>query len=328
MGEINMYRAFIKGVGSYVPSTILSNAELSEKLGCTDEWIVSRTGIHERRTVGKSEATSDLAYFAAEQALQDGGIAPEEVDMIIVATETPDHVLPSVACQVQQMLGCKPIAAFDLHNTCVGFLSALQVAEQYIKLGTHQNILVIGADSLTRFTDDTDLGTSIIFGDGAGAIILSRSIKEERGLISTTLHADGRYFDALYIPGGGSRFPVSAEYKNKMVMDGRKIFKLAVKSMSEVFTETLKETRVDMEEIDWLIPHQANYRIMEAVARNLDFPLDKVINTVSLYGNSCAATIPIALNTAIKDGRIKRGDMLGMVSFGAGLVWGSALLEY
>ncbi|MFB3160064.1 beta-ketoacyl-ACP synthase III [Neobacillus sp. 179-J 1A1 HS] len=323
-----MYLAYIKGVGSYLPSTILSNTELTETLGCTDDWIVSRTGIHERRIIEKSEATSDLAYFAAEQALRDGEISPEDIDMIIVATETPDHVLPPVSCQVQQRLGCRTIPAFDLHNTCVGFLSALQVAEQYIKLGTHQNILVIGADSLTRFTDYSDLGTSIIFGDGAGAIILSRSEKEAKGLISTTLHADGKYFDALYIPGGGSRFPVSEENKNKMVMDGRKIFKLAVKSMSEVLTETLKKTGIEKEEIDWFIPHQANFRIMEAVARNLDFPLDKVINTVSYFGNSCSATIPIALDTAIKDGRIQRGDMLAMVSFGAGLVWGSALVEY
>lgn len=324
-----MYGAYIRGVGSYLPSTILSNTELTETIGCTDDWIVSRTGIHERRTIGKSEAaTSDLAYFAAEQALRDGGISPEEIDIIIVATETPDHVLPPVSCLVQNRLGCRTIPAFDLHNTCVGFLSALQVAEQYIKLGTHQNILIIGADTLTRFTDYSDPGTSIIFGDGAGAIVLSRGEQAVKGLISTTLHADGKYFDALYIPGGGSRFPVSTEYKNKIVMDGRKIFKLAVKSMSEVLTETLNNTGVEKEKIDWLIPHQANFRIMEAVARNLDFPLDKVINTVSYYGNSCSATIPIALDTAIKDGRIKRGDMLAMVSFGAGLVWGSAIVEY
>lgn len=323
-----MYRAFIKGIGSYLPPSILPNTQLTESLGCTEDWIVSRTGILERRIVGKSEATSDLAFFAAEQALRDGGISPEQIDMIIVATETPDHVLPPVSCQVQHRLGCNTIPAFDIHNTCVGFLSALQVAEQYIKLGTHQNILVIGADTLTRFTDYSDLGTSIIFGDGAGAIVLSRGEQTVKGLISTELHSDGKYFDALYIPGGGSRFPVSTEYKNKMVMDGRKIFKLAVKSMSEVLTGTLHKIGVEKEEIDWLIPHQANFRIMEAVARNLDFPLDKVINTVSYYGNSCSATIPIALDTAIKDGRIKRGDMLAMVSFGAGLVWGSALVEY
>jgi 3-oxoacyl-[acyl-carrier-protein] synthase III len=324
-----MHRAFIKGVGSYVPSTILSNTELTEILDCTNDWIVSRTGILERRISDKHEATSDLAYFAAIQALQDAKVLPEELDMILVATETPDHILPPVSCQVQHRLGCKTVASFDIHNTCVGFLAALQIAEQYIKLGTHQHILVIGADSLSRLTDYSDPGTSIIFGDGAGAIILSRSETEEQmGLISTNLHADGQYFDALYVPGGGSRHPVSSEHKNKMVMDGRKIFKLAVKSMSEVLSETFIKTGIKKEEIDWLIPHQANYRIMEAVANKLEFSVNKVINTVTYYGNSCSATIPIALDAAIKDGRIKRGDLLALVSFGAGLVWGSALIQY
>jgi 3-oxoacyl-[acyl-carrier-protein] synthase III len=323
-----MNRAFINGVGSYVPSTRLTNSELTKMLDCSDNWIVSRTGIKERRIVGKDQSTSDLAYYAAVQALQHANITPEEIDMILVATETPDHILPSVSCQVQHRLGCRTIASFDIHSTCVGFLSTLQIAEQYIKLGTHQHILVIGADSLTRHTDYNDRDTSIIFGDGAGAIVLSKSETDEKGLIATTVHADGKYFDALYIPGGGSRFPVSSDHKNKMVMDGRKIFKLAVKSMSEVLTETLSTTGIRKEEIDWLIPHQANVRIMEAVAKNLDFPLDQVINTVTYYGNSCSATIPIALDTAIKEGRIKRGDMLAMVSFGAGLVWGSALVQY
>lgn len=324
-----MHRAIIKGVGSYVPSNILSNSELTELFDCSEEWIVSRTGIVERRITEQHEATSDLAYFAAVQALQDAKISPEEVDLILVATESPDHILPPVSCQLQHRLGCKTIASFDIHNTCVGFLSALQIAEQYIKVGTHEHILVIGADTLSRLTDYADRDTSIIFGDGAGAIILSKSeTAEQKGLISTTLHADGQYFDNLYVPGGGTRNPVTFEHKNKMKMDGRKIFKLAVKSMSEVFFETILKTGIKIEEIDWLIPHQANYRIMEAVARKLDFPLDQVINTVTYYGNSCSATIPIALDAAIKDGRIKRGDLLAMVSFGAGLIWGSALIEY
>lgn len=324
-----MYRAVIEGVGSYVPSYSLSNVELSEKIHCTDEWIVTRTGIRERRIADTGEATSDLAYLAAVKALHHAQLEPKDLDMILVATETPDHILPPVSCQVQHRLQCKTIAAMDIHNTCVGFLSALQIAEQYIKLGTHQRILVIGADTLSRITDYEDPSTSIIFGDGAGAIILSRSEEsEKKGVISTTIHADGQFFDALYVPGGGSRFPASADYKNKMVMDGRKIFKLAVKSMSEVLTETLYSTGYRQDELDWLIPHQANLRIMEAVARNVNFPLEKVINTVSLYGNSCSATIPIALDTAIKDGRISRGNMLALVSFGAGLVWGSSLIQY
>ena len=324
-----MYQAVIEGIGSYVPSSSLTNAELFDKINRTDEWIVSRTGIHERRIASLGEATSDLAYLAAIQALQHAKLKPKDIDMILVATETPDHILPPVACQIQHRLECRTIAAIDIHNTCVGFLSALQIAEQFIKLGTHQRILVIGADTLSRLTDYDDPSTSIIFGDGAGAIVLSRGEgSEKKGVISTSIHSDGQFFDALYVPGGGSRYTNSLENKNKIVMDGRKIFKLAVKSMSEILTKSLNDIGYSKDELDWLIPHQANLRIIEAVARNVEFPLEKVINTVSFYGNSCSATIPIALDTAIKDGRISRGDMLGMVSFGAGLVWGASFIKY
>lgn len=324
-----MYKAMIKGVGSYVPSRSLSNAELAEKISRTDEWIVSRTGIAERRIAAEDEATSDLAYYAAVEALRHAELNAKELDLILVATETPDHILPPVACQVQDRLDCKNVAAIDIHNTCVGFLSALQIAEQYIKAGTHQNILVIGADTLTRLTDYDDPSTSILFGDAAGAIILSRSDEfEKKGLIATKIHSNGQYFDALYVPGGGSRFPASTEHKNKMIMDGRKIFKLAVKSMSEVLVNMLQDQQMPKDSLDWLIPHQANLRIIEAVVRNTGFPMGKVINTVSFFGNSCSATIPVSLDAAVKDGRISRGDTLGFVSFGAGLVWGAALVEY
>lgn len=324
-----MYKAFIKGVGSYIPSHSLSNKALIEKISRTDEWIVSRTGINERRVAAEDEATSDLAYYAATAALQHAGLYPEEIDLILVATETPDHILPPVACQVQNRLGCKNVAALDIHNTCVGFLSALQIAEQYIKSGTHCNVLVIGADTLTRLTDYEDPSTSILFGDAAGAIVLSRNNEfETNGLMATNIYSDGQYFDALYVPGGGSRFPDSAEHKNKMVMDGRKIFKLAVKSMSSAIINILQDQQMSKESLDWLIPHQANLRIIEAVARNTGFSMEKVINTVSFFGNSCSATIPVSLDAAVKDGRISRGDTLGFVSFGAGLVWGASLLKY
>ncbi|MEE3956187.1 beta-ketoacyl-ACP synthase III [Peribacillus frigoritolerans] len=324
-----MYKAFIKGVGSYVPTRSLSNAALTEKISRTDEWIVSRTGISERRVAAVNEATSDLAYYAAVEALRHANLHSKDLDLILVATETPDHILPPVACQVQHRLECRNVAAMDVHNTCVGFLSALQIAEQFIKAGTHRNILVIGADTLTRLTDYDDPSTSILFGDAAGAIILSRSDDlDKKGLISTKIHSDGQYFDALYVPGGGSRFPASAEHKNKMIMDGRRIFKLAVKSMSGVLTNMLQDEQIPKDRLDWLIPHQANLRIIEAVARNTGFPMEKVINTVSNLGNSCSATIPVSLDQAVNNRRISRGDMLGFVSFGAGLVWGAALVEY
>ncbi|MCM3716541.1 beta-ketoacyl-ACP synthase III [Halalkalibacter oceani] len=322
-----MYPAKISGVGSCVPEGKLSSRQLAEMLDVEEEWIVSRTGIEERRVAAEDEATSDFAYAAALRALQDASLLPEEIDLILAATETPDHILPPLSCQLQHRLGCRPIPALDLHNTCVGFLSALQIAEQYIKTGAHKHVLVIGADTLTRLTDYTDKSTAILFGDGAGAVVLSRA-EERQGIVATVLHSDGRHFQSLYVPGGGSRRPASAEHKNKMVMDGQKIFKLAVKSMSSALIESLTTTGLSKEEIDWVIPHQANLRIMEAVARQAAIPMEKVINTVSRYGNSCSATIPIALDTAVKDGRIKRGDRLAMLSFGAGLIWGAAIVEF
>ncbi|MGO4273045.1 3-oxoacyl-ACP synthase III family protein, partial [Paenibacillus sp. TAF58] len=215
-----MYCATINGVGSSLPEKRLTNADLEKMIAVSDEWVVSRTGIKERRIADQSEATSDFAYQAAVGALEDAGLAPSDIDMILVATETPDHILPPVACQIQHRLGCRSIGVMDIHSTCVGFLSSLQIAEQYIKLGTCKNILVIGADTLSKLTDYTDPFTSILFGDGAGAVIVSRSEETNgAGILSTLLHADGGAFEALFVPGGGSRHPASAEHKAKMVMD-------------------------------------------------------------------------------------------------------------
>lgn len=324
----------IKGVGSYVPKNRLTNYDLERLVETSDEWIRTRTGIVERRICGPTEATSDLAYFAAQAALADAGISPTDIDQIIVATETPDHVFPPVACQVQNRLGCRNVGAFDIHSTCVGFLSALQVAEQYVKMGTHKHVLVIGADSLSRFTDYTDRVTCVLFADGAGAFVISRreasgSKAGSKGIISTLLHSDGKYFEALYVPAGGSRHPDPAEgLKNKIVMDGKTIFKLAVNVMSEAVEETLRATGYAKEEIDWLIPHQANQRIIDAVASSLGFPNERIISTISQYGNNSAATIPLAIDTAVRDSRIRRGDTLMLVAFGAGLVSGAVLLQY
>ncbi len=325
-----MYNAVIRGIGSYVPENRLTNHDLERMVETTDEWIRTRTGIVERRICGPNEATSDLVYFAVQAALADAGITPADIDQIIVATETPDHVFPPVACQIQNRLGCRNVGAFDIHSTCVGFLSGLQIAEQYVKLGTHKHVLVVGADSLSRFTDYTDRVTCVLFADGAGAFVVSRGeAPGSKGIISSILHSDGRYFDALYVPAGGSRHPDPADgLKNKITMDGKTIFKLAVNVMSEAVKETLRATGYALEEIDWLVPHQANQRIIDAVASSLGFPNERIISTISHYGNNSAATIPLAIHTAVRDGRIHRGDTMMLVAFGAGLVSGAVLLEY
>ncbi|MCP1136230.1 ketoacyl-ACP synthase III [Paenibacillus polysaccharolyticus] len=324
-----MYKAVISGFGAFLPDHQVTNADLENLVLLPDDWIVSRTGIKERRVTNDSEATSDLAYQAALEAVHHAGITPFEIDMILVATETPDHILPGVACLIQHRLGCRKVSAMDIHSTCVGFLSALQVAEQYIKSGTHKHVLVIGADTLTKLTDYTDPYTSILFGDGAGAIVLSRGEEaDSKGIISTVLHSDGEDFEALFVPGGGGRYPAIEGLKAKMVMDGSKIFKAAVKSMTSGAEEVLSISGYRKGEVDWFIPHQANERIIDAVARNLSFPEEKIVKTVRYLGNSCSATIPISLHQAVKDGRIQRGDTILMTAFGAGLIWGAALIQY
>ncbi len=329
-GEVNgLYKAVIRGVGSYLPETRLTNVEIEQMVETSDEWIQTRTGIAERRIARPDEATSDFAYFAAQAALADAKLDAKDIDLLIVATETPDHLLPPVACQVQARLGCRNIGAFDLHATCAGFLSALQVAEQFVKSGLHQHVLIVGADTLSRFTDYTDRSTCILFADGAGAFVVSRGEPDEPGgVLATAIHTDGTYFENLYIPGGGSRTPYGEGAKAKIVMDGRKIFKLAVNVMAATAEELLQKTGRQKDEIDWLIPHQANQRIIDAVAESLDFPPEKVVSTIQNIGNNSSATIPIAVDTAIRDGRIQRGDLLMLVAFGGGLVWGGAMVEY
>lgn len=323
-----LYEVKISGIGSYVPCNRLTNHDLENMVETNDEWIRIRTGISERCLADSTEATSDLAFRAAYSALEDAGLKPTDIDLIIVGTETPDHIFPPVACQVQKRLGCRNIGAFDVHATCVGFVTVLQIAQQYIKSGLHKHVLIIGADTMSRITDYTDRSTCILFSDGAGAFILSQS--DEPGIISTSIHSDGEFFELLYVPGGGSRYPhpVDETTKAKIVMEGNKVFKLAVRAMTEGVNEILQSTGYTKEAIDWLIPHQANQRIIDAVAKNLDFPDDKVISTLSGYGNNSSATIPLAMATAVRDGRIQRGQTLLFTAFGAGLLWGSALLKY
>lgn len=325
-----MHKAIVSGIGSYLPERRLTNFDLEKMVETSDEWIVTRTGISERRIADPSQATSDLAYHAAAAALQNAGLAAEQIDMVIVATSTPDYQLPPVACQVQTRLGCRQIAAFDVNATCIGFISALEIASQFIQTGKHRHILVVGADTLSRVTNYADRSTCILFGDGAGAFVLSQGdANQSAGIIHSSTQAEGEHFSSLYVPGSGSRLlaPEEEPFKGKIIMEGNKIFKLAVTAMSKTVAETLQASGCSKEEIDWIIPHQANHRIIEAVARNLDYPMEKVISTVKHHGNNSAATIPVAIDMAMQDGRIKRGDLLMLTAFGAGLVWGSMLLR-
>jgi 3-oxoacyl-[acyl-carrier-protein] synthase-3 len=343
-----MFTAVIKGTGSYIPQDRLSNLQLERMVVTSDEWIVSHTGISERAVAAADEATSDLAWRAGMAALNDAGLEPQELDMILVATETPDHPFPPVACKVQHLLGCRAIPAFDIHLVCSGFVAALHTAEAYIKSGRYRHILVVGADVLTRITDYTDRTTCILFADGAGAVVLTRGVEGDRsGILHSELFADGANFDAAIVPGGGSRYPdgdvgrnaansdgsdnadsVGVSRKRAIVQDGHRIFRLAVRNMAQTVQHTLERAGLPQDKLDWLIPHQANQRIVEAVAEQLNFPLDKVVSTIRHIGNNSAATIPVALDLAAKDGRIRRGQYVAITAFGAGTAWGSALLQF
>ncbi|ARU63442.1 3-oxoacyl-ACP synthase [Tumebacillus avium] len=313
-----MYRTRIAGVGSYIPEGRLTNRDLEQMVETSDEWIVTRTGISSRSIAAPDQNTSDLAFHAAERALVDAGLNAEDLDMILVGTETPDHPFPSVACQLQHRLGCRAISAVDLHVTCVGFLSALQTADAFLRTGNFRHILVVGADTLSRITDYTDRTTCILFSDGAGAFVVSRTDDPAHpGILHTATHAGGEHYYSLYQERGGS-----------IKMDGRKIFKLAVNAMTETAKQTLAAAGMTTDDLDWLIPHQANQRIIDAVAEHCGLPQEKVISTIKHLGNNSSATIPIAFDLARNDGRIKRGDTLLFTAFGGGLVWGSALLRY
>ncbi|ARK28914.1 beta-ketoacyl-ACP synthase III [Halalkalibacter krulwichiae] len=325
-----MKKAIISGAGSYVPSTIMTNQDLEQLMDTSHEWIATRTGIHERRVIDSTENTSDLALKASLAALEDAGLQPMDIDLIIVATETPDHMFPPVATKLQSLLGCRTVGAFDVHSTCVGFISALQIAEQYIKIGKANHILVVGADALSKIVDYTDRSTAILFADGAGAFVVSGADQaESEGIIDSTIHSDGQFYEDLYVEGGSSRERDNSDYTiPKIKMNGNKIFKLAVNAMSNNVKELLVRNDVQYEEIDWLIPHQANQRIIDAVARNVEFPQQKVISNIKYFGNNSAATIPLAFTMARKEGKVKKGDRIVLTAFGGGLIWGSLLFQY
>jgi 3-oxoacyl-[acyl-carrier-protein] synthase-3 len=325
-------RAVIAGTGSYLPERILTNADLAKMVDTSDEWIISRTGIKERRVVAPDEATSDLAAAASRRALEMASMDAEELDLIIVATITPDYMFPSTAGQVQRLLGAHRAAAFDIEAACTGFIYALSVGELFVTSGKYNKVLVIGAEVLTRFVDWEDKTTCVLFGDGSGAAILVPSEDEDRGIISTHLHNDGRMWDMLMAPAGGSRLPIDeqaiANKLNTVKMRGNEVFKVAVTKLSEVVDEVLEVNDLREEDIDFLVPHQANLRIIQATARKLKLPMEKVIITVDRHGNTSAASVPLALDEAVRSGRIKRSDRVLLEAFGGGLTWGAALVRW
>ncbi|HQN65601.1 MAG TPA: beta-ketoacyl-ACP synthase III [Methylophilus sp.] len=311
-----MTHSKILSTGSYLPAKILSNADLEKMVDTTDEWIFARTGIRERHIVAEDETTSDMAFNAALQAISAAGIDSRQIDLIIVATTTPDKIFPSVAVMVQRKLGISGCAAFDVQAVCSGFVYALATADNFIKVGSAKCALVIGADSFSRITDYTDRSNCILWGDGAGAVILQAS--DEQGVISTHLHADGNYEEMLHVP----------RIKDTVEMQGNAVFKMAVNTLDQIVDETIEANGMQKSDIDWLVPHQANIRILQATAKKLDMDMERVVVTVDKHGNTSAASIPLALDTAVRDGRIKRGDILLMEAFGGGFTWGSALVKF
>lgn len=324
-------RSRIIGVGSYVPERVLTNYDLEKMVDTSHEWILDRTGISERRIASEEEATSDLAYIASQIAIKDAGIKPDDLDFIIVATVTPDMLFPSTACLVQQKLGVQGIFAFDISAACSGFIYALSVADQYIKSGIYRAGLVVGADVFSKVVDWTDRNTCVLFGDGAGAAVLQAD-SGESGLISTHLYSDGNLWDLLYVPGGGSRNPTSeAMLGNRLQyikMRGNETFKVAVNTLSEVIKEALKCNGLTPEDIKLFIPHQANLRIIQAISKKLNIPMERFKINLANYGNTSAASVPIALHETIREGKIEKGDYILLEAFGAGLTWGAALIKW
>ena len=324
-------KAKIIGTGSYAPSLVLTNKDLERKIDTTDKWIAERTGVRERRIAAKDEATSDLAVHAGQRALEAAGVSPSQVDLIIVATTTPDMFFPSTACLVLQRLKAANAAAFDLSAACSGFVYALSVGEQYILSGKYKKALVIGADVMSRIVNWTDRSTCVLFGDGAGAVLLAPALGKH-GILSTHIHSDGSLSDLIAVPGGGSADPPSeqvlVEKRNTVKMKGSETFKAAVRTLEDVARETLSANGVSVSDVTYIVPHQANIRIIKAVAERLNIAMDKVVVNLSRYGNTSAASIPLALDEAVRDGRMKENDLILLLAFGSGLTWGSALIRF
>ncbi len=317
----------ITGTGAYLPDKILTNADLEKIVDTTDSWIVDRTGIRERRIASDDQSTCDLAEMAAREAIASAQLVPSDIDLIIVATTTPDLIFPSTACLLQERLGIQGCPAFDVQAVCTGFVYALAIADKFIKCGTSKTALVVGAEVLSRIIDWQDRGTCVLFGDGAGAVVVQAGA--EPGILSTHLHADGQYKDLLRVNGGvSSNRDTFLQREAYIQMKGNEVFKTAVNTLGDIVDETLMANKMDKTAIDWLVPHQANIRIITATAKKLRIPMERVVCTVDRHGNTSAASIPLALSHAVAAGDIKPGQTLLMEAFGGGFTWGSVLLKY
>jgi len=319
--------ARIVGTGSYLPDNIVTNADLEKQVETSDEWIRERTGIRQRHIALPGQTTGDLAFEAATRALEAAGVDASEIDLLVLGTTTPDIIFPSTACLLQHRLGANGCAAFDVNAACSGFIYALGVANNFIRAGAAKTALVVGAETLSRMIDWSDRGTCVLFGDGAGAVVLKADT--EAGVLSTHLHADGGHEHLLYNPVGVSRgFTDAPNHGVKVHMTGNEVFKFAVKTLDAVVDETLDANGLSRSDVDWLIPHQANLRIITATAKRLDMPMDRVVVTVDRHGNTSAASVPLALDEAVRSGRVQRGELLLLEAFGGGFTWGSALIRY
>ncbi|MDE0153741.1 MAG: ketoacyl-ACP synthase III [Gammaproteobacteria bacterium] len=313
-----MIHSAITGTGSCLPERVVTNQELEETVDTTDQWIRERTGILQRHIAGEKETTALMGAKAAREALDAAELAPDDVDMIVLATTTPDRIFPGTACHIQRELGTPVCPAFDVQAVCSGFIYGLDIARRFIMTGGGDTVLVIGSEVLSRIVDWSDRSTCVLFGDGAGAVVLQA--RDEPGILSTHLHADGRYDHLLQ---------VSPEVNGAFIeMKGNEVFRMAVNTLGRIVDETLEANQMDRHEVDWLVPHQANHRIIAATARKLDLPMERVVVTVDQHGNTSAASVPLALNQAVRDGRIQPGDVLMLEAFGGGFTWGSALIRY
>lgn len=318
----------IAGTGSYLPEKVLTNADLAKFVDTSDEWIVARTGIRERHVAAEGETTSDLAYHAAMRAMEAAGVGSADLDLIVLGTTTPDLIFPSSACLLQHKLGAAGCPAFDVNAACSGFIYALTIADKFIRSGAAKTALVVGAETLTRMLDWNDRGTCVLFGDGAGAVVLKADA--ETGILSTHMHADGGKKELLWNPVGVS-VGFKPEEQNagvRVLMTGNEVFKHAVKALDSVVDEALTANGLDRHQLDWLVPHQANLRIIEATAKRLDMPMERVVVTVDKHGNTSSGSVPLALDQAVRDGRIQRGQLVLVEAFGGGFTWGSALLRF
>ena len=326
MSEAGIIYSRIIGTGGYLPEKILTNADLENMVDTSHEWIVARTGIKQRHIAAEGQTACDMAFEASRQAMQAAGISHSDIDLIIVATTTPDLIFPSTACLLQEKLGIHGCPAFDVQAVCTGFVYALTVADKFIKSGTSKRALVVGSETLSRIIDWTDRGTSILFGDGAGAVIIEAS--DEPGIISTHIHSDGQFKNLLQVPTGVSKnYQDVIEGNAYIEMKGNEVFRMAVNTLGRIVDETLDHNKMKKSDIDWLVPHQANIRIINATAKKLGMSLDNVVVTVDRHGNTSAASVPLALDEAVRDGRIKQGETVMLEAFGGGFTWGSVLLK-